>query len=166
MKWSITKIYAKMEGRQGAIKINRHLKVIHENEYNYVRVTMYAWKTGINPSRPMHFRKLYQNKNNLKFYFRTCLWCLERFYKGLKDLHKTFRGTRKECEKKLILVNFFFSFEIKTWRGKLNYAYNSMWKVDRIEVPDFKTLLPDLQNFHTRLLLLDSLSLFPHLSLL
>ena len=29
-------------------------------------------------------------KINLIFYFQTSLWCLRRFYKGLKGLHKTF----------------------------------------------------------------------------
>ena len=27
---------------------------------------------------------------NLNFYFHTSLWCLKRFYEGLKGLHKTF----------------------------------------------------------------------------
>ena len=34
----------------------------------------------ISPSRLMHFRKLYENKINLNFYFHTSLWCLQRFY--------------------------------------------------------------------------------------
>ena len=29
-------------------------------------------------------------KINLNFYFHTSLWCLKRFYEGLKGLHKTF----------------------------------------------------------------------------
>ena len=29
-------------------------------------------------------------KINLNFYFHTSLWCLERFYEGLKGLYKTF----------------------------------------------------------------------------
>ena len=29
-------------------------------------------------------------KVNLNFYFHTFLWCLKRFYAGLKGLHKTF----------------------------------------------------------------------------
>ena len=29
-------------------------------------------------------------KIELSFYFHTSLWCLKRFYEGLKGLHKTF----------------------------------------------------------------------------
>ena len=44
----------------------------------------------VNPSTPEIGRK---EKINLNFYFQTSLWCLKRFYeglKGLKGLHKTF----------------------------------------------------------------------------
>ena len=34
-------------------------------------------------------------KINLNFYFRTSLWCLRRFYGGLKDLHKTFEAPQR-----------------------------------------------------------------------
>ena len=47
----------------------------------------------INPSRPDPGRR---DKINLDFYFRTCLWCLKRFYEGLKGLHKTLEGTIKK----------------------------------------------------------------------
>ena len=43
-------------------------------------------------SRTVHFRKLYHNKNQIKFYFDT-LWCL-------KWPSKTFWGTPKTCENK------------------------------------------------------------------
>ena len=39
-------------------------------------------------------------KIELNFYFHTSLWCLKRFYEGLKGLHKTFSGTTKKCENK------------------------------------------------------------------
>ena len=39
-------------------------------------------------------------KINLNFCFHTSLWCLKRFYEGLKGLHITFRGTTKKCENK------------------------------------------------------------------
>ena len=52
----------------------------------------------INPSPPDPGR---EKKINLNFYFHTSLWCFKRFYKGLKGVHKTFRGTTKKCEKKL-----------------------------------------------------------------
>ena len=29
-----------------------------------------------------------------------CMWCLKRFYEGLKGFHKTFSGTTKKCENK------------------------------------------------------------------
>ena len=35
-------------------------------------------------------------KIELNFYFRTSLWCLKKFYEGLK----TFWGTTKKCENK------------------------------------------------------------------
>ena len=46
-------------------------------------------------------------KINLSFYFHTSLWCLKRFYEGLKGLHKTFWGTTKKCENKNL--SWFFS---------------------------------------------------------
>ena len=42
---------------------------------------------SFNPSRPNSGRI---EKIKLSFYFHTSLWCLIRFYEGLKDLHKTF----------------------------------------------------------------------------
>ena len=30
-----------------------------------------------------------EKKINVNFYFHTSLWCLERFYEGLKGFHKT-----------------------------------------------------------------------------
>ena len=41
-----------------------------------------------------------RGKTNWNFYFCTSLWCLKRFYEGLKDLHKTFWGTTEKCENK------------------------------------------------------------------
>ena len=40
-----------------------------------------------------------REKINLIF-FHTSLWCLKRFYEGLKGLRKTFWGTTKKCENK------------------------------------------------------------------
>ena len=39
-------------------------------------------------------------KIKLNLYFHTSLWCLKRFYEGLKGLHETFWGTTKKCENK------------------------------------------------------------------
>ena len=41
-----------------------------------------------------------REKIKLNFYFHTSSWCLERFYEGLKGLHKTFWGNRKKYENK------------------------------------------------------------------
>ena len=39
-------------------------------------------------------------KIKLNFYFHTSLWCLKKFYEGLKGLHKILGGTTKKCENK------------------------------------------------------------------
>ena len=52
---------------------------------------------SLNPSRPNPRRR---EKYKLNFYFHTSLWCLNRCYEGLKDLHKTCCGTTKKCENK------------------------------------------------------------------
>ena len=41
-----------------------------------------------------------REKIKLNLYFHTSLWCLKRFYEGLKGLHKTLWGTTKKCENK------------------------------------------------------------------
>ena len=40
-------------------------------------------------------------KINLNFYFRTSLWCLRRFYGGLKDLHKTIEAPQRSPKVKI-----------------------------------------------------------------
>ena len=52
----------------------------------YEGVKMLALRK-VNPCRPNPGRR---EKINLNFYFHTSLWCLKRFYEGLKGLHKTF----------------------------------------------------------------------------
>ena len=47
----------------------------------------------VNASRPNPGRR---EKINLNFYFHTSLWCLKRFYEGLKGL----KGTTKKRENK------------------------------------------------------------------
>ena len=37
-------------------------------------------------------------KIKLNFYFHTSLWCLKRFYEGLKGLYEIFWGILKKCE--------------------------------------------------------------------
>ena len=56
-------------------------------------------KSGILLS-PFHQNPGQREKNILNFYFHTSLWCLKRFYEGLKGPHKTFCGTTKKCENK------------------------------------------------------------------
>ena len=46
-------------------------------------------------------------KINLNFYFHTSLWCLKKFYEGLKGLHKTFGDTTKKCENKDLSKSLF-----------------------------------------------------------
>ena len=52
---------------------------------------------AFNPSRFYPGRR---EKMKLNFYFHTPLWCLKRFYEGLKGLHKTIWCTTKRCENK------------------------------------------------------------------
>ena len=76
------------------------------------------YKTG-SPFPPSAFQKiLFKKISNL--YFHTFLWCLKRFYEGLKDLHKTFCGTTKKCENKN-LSKFFPIVRIKT--GRVNVTF-------------------------------------------
>ena len=69
---------------------------------NWSRVRCHE-KGHFNTSRPDPGRK---KKYNLNFYFHTSLWCLKRFYEGLKDVYKTFWRTTKECENKKIKLIF------------------------------------------------------------
>ena len=48
-----------------------------------------------NPSRPDLGRR---EKINLNFYFHFSLWCLKRFYEGLKGLHKTFKASQRSVK--------------------------------------------------------------------
>ena len=69
----------------------------------YVR-SIYAFCSGdvkpsleISPSRPNTGRR---EKINLNVYFHTSLWCLKKFYEGLKGLYQTFWCTTKKYENK------------------------------------------------------------------
>ena len=57
-------------------------------------------EVAVNTVNPSHRDPRWREKINLNFYFHTSLWCLKRFYEGLKGLHKTFWGTTKEYENK------------------------------------------------------------------
>ena len=58
--------------------------------------------------KPIYFHKTVhtarREKINLNFYIRWSLWCLKRIYEDHKDLHKTFWGTTKKCQNKLIFI--------------------------------------------------------------
>ena len=80
----------------------------HWPEMGYYRLAIFVPKFEviqlINPFRPDHRRR---EKINLNFYFHTSLWCLKRFYEGLKGLHKIFLGTTKKCENKNLSEYYF-----------------------------------------------------------
>ena len=63
---------------------------------NYHRLFFLNDTTNLifNPCRPKPGRR---KKIKLNFYFHASLWCLTRFYEGLKGLHKTYWGTTKKC---------------------------------------------------------------------
>ena len=65
-----------------------------------------------NPSRPNPERR---EKIKLNFYFHISLWCLTRFYKGLKGLDKTFWGTTEKCEKGVLKISTKFTGEHPCW---------------------------------------------------
>ena len=50
------------------------------------------------PNVPCISESRIEIKIKLNFYFHTSLWCLKRFYEGIKP--KTFSGTTKKCENK------------------------------------------------------------------
>ena len=60
---------------------------------------------SINPLRPNPRRR---KKIKLNFYFHTSLWCLKRFYEGLKGLHKTFWDTTHHKEVRKWKFNLIF----------------------------------------------------------
>ena len=56
-------------------------------------------------------------KRKIKFLFSHLFVVSQRFYGGLKDIHKTFWDTTNKCKNK-IKVNFFCPSEIGTGRVK------------------------------------------------
>ena len=49
----------------------------------------------LNPSLPEPGQR---ENANFNFYFHASLWCLKRFYEGVKGPNKTIWGTTKRCE--------------------------------------------------------------------
>ena len=62
----------------------------NSTEQNRLLLTAKHKPSRCNPGR--------REKINLNLYCHISLWCLKRFYEVLKSLHKTFRGTTKNCE--------------------------------------------------------------------
>ena len=56
-------------------------------------------------------------KVKISFYFHTSLCCRNRFYEGLKGLHKTFWGSTKKCENKN-LNYFLFKYNFYKCTGR------------------------------------------------
>ena len=60
---------------------------------------------GINPSPPDPGQR---EKINVNFYFRASLWCLKRFYEGLKAFINPFDEPQRSVKTK-IYINFSFN---------------------------------------------------------
>ena len=64
-------------------------------------------QTYFNPSRAVHCKKsCIEIKINLNFYFHTSLWCLKRFYEGLK------KSCFKVCYTHYVLISPFNAFQV------------------------------------------------------
>ena len=75
----------------------------------------------INPSRSDLRRR-----ENLNFYIHSSLWCLKRFYEGLKDIRKTFWGITKKCEDENLSL-FFILLQLSEMHlvGRFNFLLKS-----------------------------------------
>ena len=71
--------------------------------YQYVNTknsTIILFKFTIPMNKDWRRFSFEREKIKWNFYFHALLWCLERFYGGLKGQHETFWGTRKQCQNK------------------------------------------------------------------
>ena len=84
-------------------------------------------KNGVdnNPSRPNHGRR---EKIKLNSYFHTSLWCLKRFYEGLKGLIKLFEAPQRNLTFNLIFVSIQLSVMDRTGRDE------RVWKTSFEEI--------------------------------
>ena len=57
-------------------------------------------KNVITLSAPCISESCIKIRINSNIYFHTTFYCFERFYEGIKSLHKTFWSTAKKCENK------------------------------------------------------------------
>ena len=71
----------------GTVEYKNFIKGFHVWQNIASNFSAVKKKNKFNRSHPNPGRR---EKINLNFYFQTSLWCLKRFYEGLKGLHKTF----------------------------------------------------------------------------
>ena len=81
------------------IQVNEWVNKRQGIKSKYVKISaILLWVTSLTLKDPFISESCIEIKIKLNFYFHTSLWCLKRFYEGLKGLHKTFWGTKKKCE--------------------------------------------------------------------
>ena len=107
--------------------LSEKLKILTSSKYHRVKYFFaeISQRFLLNASRPKP-RKLGNSKSNL--YLHTSLWCLKTFYGGLKDLHKTFWGTTKECQNEN-LTEFLFQYNFQKCKGtgRVNNVYKRVF---------------------------------------
>ena len=79
--------------------------------FNYFRVNFSRWRMyRLTLSAPYISESYIKIKINLNCYFQTSLWCLKRFYEGLKDLEDFLKALLKALLKILLkALKIFFS---------------------------------------------------------
>ena len=85
-------------------------RILHVSVFVGLKMYFYFKPLRLNPGR--------REKIKFNFCFYTSLWCLKRFYEGLKGLHETFWGTTKKCENKN-LSWFLFQYKLSEMHGTL-----------------------------------------------
>ena len=73
--------------------------------------------TDLNPSRPDPGQR---EKMNLNFYVHTSLWCLKRFYEGLKAFIKIFKAPQRSRKWKFKLIFILIQFSEMNGAGRVN----------------------------------------------
>ena len=85
-------------------------------------------------------------KINLNFYFHTPLWCLKRFYEGLKGLHKIFWAPQSSVKIK-IQNNFYFNTTTWNVRGAKGKNFLAQSALITFFCKTFCTQRPSLTTF-------------------
>ena len=75
------------------------------SQLKYIKLEIYP--ILLNPSHPVHFRKVFKIKINLNFYFRTSLRYFKRFYEAFKAFIKPFEVPQRSS--KIKILSYFFS---------------------------------------------------------